>query len=211
MIKATNLFNQWADSGKDHGMALNHGPSVDFMLDLIPNSIFKNPFSFMDIGCGNGWVVKKVSEYKNCIYALGIDGAEKMIKKAMLHDNKSKYLELDINNLESYNFQNNLGVEYFDIILSMEVLYYLISPEITLKYLHSKLLNQGGCCIIGVDHYLENTPSLSWKYDLNVDMCTYSISEWKDIFIKAGFINVKTLQYGANKNWKGTLVIYGEK
>ena len=210
MIKATNLFNNWVDLGKDNGMVLNHGPSVEFMLNLIPGEILAKNFSFMDLGCGNGWVVKKISQHEKCAFALGIDGAKKMIKKARSNDTTSTYLELDINDIDSYEFKNNSQLRSFDVIFSMEVLYYLKSPKKILEYIQSKLLKKGGCCIIGIDHYLENTTSLSWEKDLNVSMCTYSISEWKHLFIESGFCNIKTYQCGQKKDWEGTLIFYVE-
>ena len=205
-MEATNLFNQWVDLGKDNGMALNHEPSVEFMLNLIPSDIFNKNFSFIDIGCGNGWVVKKVNEYKNCAFALGIDGAEKMIKKARSNDPKSQYLKIDINNIKSNEFNLDLDVRSFDIVFSMEVLYYLQSPETTLKHIRSHILKEGGYCVIGIDHYLENTASLSWEKDLNVSMHTHSISEWENMFKEAGFHNIKKHQFGKKKNWEGTLI-----
>tara|TARA_B100001250_G_scaffold334740_1_gene300741 strand:+ start:127 stop:762 length:636 start_codon:yes stop_codon:yes gene_type:complete len=211
MIDATNLFNNWVDLGKDNGMVLNHGPSVEFMLNLIPQDILMKYFSFVDIGCGNGWVVKKIREYEKCQFSLGIDGAKKMIKKAKLNDSQSKYIQLDINNLESYQPNIDFSVASFDVVFSMEVLYYLKSPEITLQYICSKLLKEGGCCIVGIDHYLENKPSLSWEEHLNVPLCTYSINEWKEMFNSAGFSTVKQYQFGQEKDWSGTLIFYAEK
>ena len=108
-MKAINLFNHWVDLGKDEGMEVNHTPSVNHMLHLIPSNILDSQFSFLDIGCGNGWVVKKMSSFKNCIRSVGVDGAEKMIKKAILKDEKSEYLVLDINEIKHYH-------EDFDII-----------------------------------------------------------------------------------------------
>ena len=33
-------------------------------------------FSAVDVGCGNGWVVRKLQSHDKCEYAMGIDGAE---------------------------------------------------------------------------------------------------------------------------------------
>ncbi|MBF25185.1 MAG: nodulation protein S NodS [Flavobacteriales bacterium] len=203
-MKAINLFNKWVDLGKDEGMVTNHSPSVDYMLNSVSDSIVNRPFSFLDIGCGNGWVVRKISKIKNCTLSLGIDGAKKMIDKAISLDNKSKYLHLNINNLNHFTSK-------FDVVFSMEVFYYLDHPYSTIDYIVSSILKDNGCFVIGVDHYLENTPSLSWKTDLDVHMCTFSIEEWKSFFHKSGLKNVKASQYGAKNDWKGTLVIYGEK
>ena len=203
-MNAINLFNKWVDLGKDDGMVINHRPSVDYMISLIPPSKINKQFSFIDIGCGNGWVVKQVASMSKCSCAVGIDGAVNMIKKARLKDQKSDYLQLDINNLDSYKKQ-------FDIVFSMEVLYYLSSPKNTLSHIYSNLLNDGGCCIIGIDHYLENKPSLTWEKQLNVPLCTFSISEWTKVFNSAGFKNVNFFQFGKTEKWAGTLILYAEK
>ena len=50
-----------------------------------------NNFIFLDAGCGNGWVVRKVSKLKNCTKAIGIDGSKKMIEKAKSLDYINKY------------------------------------------------------------------------------------------------------------------------
>lgn len=203
-MNAINLFNNWVDLGKDDGMVINHRPSVDYMISLIPPSKINKQFSFIDIGCGNGWVVKQVASMGKCSCAVGIDGAVNMIKKARLKDQQSDYLQLDINNLDSYKKQ-------FDIVFSMEVLYYLRNPKNTLSHIYSHLLNDEGCCIIGIDHYLENKPSLTWEKQLNVPLCTYSISEWTKIFISVGFKNVNFFQFGKTEKWAGTLILYAEK
>ena len=203
-MNAINLFNKWVDLGKDDGMVINHRPSVDYMISLIPPSKINKQFSFIDIGCGNGWVVKQVASMGKCSCAVGIDGAVNMIKKARLKEQQSDYLQLDINNLDSYKKQ-------FDIVFSMEVLYYLRNPKNTLSHIYSHLLNDEGCCIIGIDHYLENKPSLTWEKQLNVPLCTYSISEWTKIFISVGFKNVNFFQFGKTEKWAGTLILYAEK
>ena len=203
-MKAINLFNHWVELGKDEGMEANHAPSVDYMLHLISSNILESQFSFLDIGCGNGWVVKKMSSFKNCIRSVGVDGAEKMIKKAILKDKKSEYLVLDINEIKHYD-------EAFDIIFSMEVFYYLNNPQKTLQYVFNNLLNKDGFFIMGVDHYFENQQSLSWPQDLSVHMHTYSISQWEGIMKAVGFSNVSSFQFGKKKDWAGTLILSGKK
>ncbi len=203
-MKAVELFNNWVDLGKDDGMERNHTPSVKYMLNLIPDRIKNSKFNFLDIGCGNGWVVKQISDTESCNLSVGIDGAEKMISKAKLNDTNSKYYQLNIDNLSSYN-------EHFDIVFSMEVFYYLKNPQNTLNHIFQSLLNKNGCFIMGIDHYQENTPSLKWPIELEVDMWTHSILEWKKMFQNAGFTNIQVSQVGHKNDWQGTLVIYGEK
>lgn len=203
-MKAVELFNHWVELGKDDGMEVNHSPSVNHMLDLIPRHVLESTFSFLDIGCGNGWVVKKMSSFQNCVRSVGLDGAEKMIKKAISKDEKSEYLVLDINEITHYH-------ESFDIVFSMEVFYYLNDPHTTINYIFNNLLNKDGVFIMGVDHYLENSQSLSWPKDLNVHMHTYSISEWEEAMKAAGFSNIFSFQFGKKNDWEGTLILSGTK
>ena len=65
------IFSEWVDNGKDNGMELNHCDSVNAMLNQVLNNA--NNYSFIDAGCGNGWVVRKVSKSSNCLRAIGID------------------------------------------------------------------------------------------------------------------------------------------
>ena len=203
MSRAIETFNVWAKNNKDEGMERNHAFSVKKMLDLIPSDILSTKFSFIDIGCGNGWVAKQIRANPNCVKSVGIDGAEKMIKKAIAKDSKSQYLRLDIEQM-SYK-------DEFDIVFSMEVFYYFKDPLKVLSYIYKNILKSGGCMLIGVDHYLENKSSLSWSKDLNLELKTYSIEQWKSNFNEVGFSNIKTFQFGAKENWEGTLVIYCEK
>jgi len=173
------------------------------MLELIPSRVVNNHFSFLDVGCGNGWVVRKVQKIQKCIKSVGIDGAEKMIKKAIQNDSQSKYLKLDIETMDY--------TEKFDVVFSMEVFYYFKDPFKVLEYIYQNILKQKGCLILGVDHYLENKSSLNWSQSLNLDLKTFSMDDWCLKIKDLGFSKVEKYQFGAKEDWGGTLVIYAEK
>jgi len=199
---AVSVFNKWAEKGKDVGMENGHQESVNYMFDQI-KPYLRKPFSALDIGCGNGWVVRKFNKFKNCKSAIGVDGAKKMIEKAKAVDAKNKYICADL--------LTWIPTQKFDIIHSMEVLYYLEEPDRLLKKIYTKYLNENGCFIFGIDHYLENKPSNCWPVDVGVNMNTKPILFWIDEMKIAGFKNIKYFQFGAKDDWLGTLVIYGEK
>ena len=50
-------------------MEHEHAKSVQKFLNSIS---FDKPFSFLDVGCGNGWVVRKIAEMKLCKWLLEI-------------------------------------------------------------------------------------------------------------------------------------------
>ena len=79
-------------------MERGHAASVAEMLayamaKIIPS---KEQFTAIDIGCGNGWVVRKVSSDKKCINAIGVDGSIHMIEKAKMLDDKNEYFCSDL-------------------------------------------------------------------------------------------------------------------
>ena len=77
MDKTTNLFNSWAKAGRAEEMEVGHGVTVGKFLGSIS---FDKPFSFLDIGCGNGWVVRKIAQLPKCKKAMGIDKSKNMVK-----------------------------------------------------------------------------------------------------------------------------------
>jgi 2-polyprenyl-3-methyl-5-hydroxy-6-metoxy-1,4-benzoquinol methylase len=68
MKKATDVFGEWAENGKDIGMEEGHAISVEEMLNfsLDERALINKNFSFLDIGCGNGWVTRRVSTNSLC-------------------------------------------------------------------------------------------------------------------------------------------------
>ena len=201
-ISAVDLFSTWAEMGKDGGMETGHAPSVEFMITKsIPR--LNDDFSAIDIGCGNGWLVRKLDSFENCLQCTGIDGSESMIAKA-------KKIDPD-GNFFCQELPGWAPDEKVDLVISMEFLYYLNEPLKFLSELNKNWLNENGILAIGIDHYFENTSSLSWSESLGVSMTTLSIQEWAKGFEDAGFSNIEFYQYGSKENWSGTLVIVGQK
>ena len=62
MRQATDVFGEWAEKGRDIGMAKGHAVSVSEMLSFVikERKELDKKFSFLDLGCGNGWVVRDV-------------------------------------------------------------------------------------------------------------------------------------------------------
>lgn len=198
MRPATDLFSEWADSGRDEGMEKGHTASVNAMLDLLLEGR-KAPFTAIDIGCGNGWVVRRLEQHPLCTKASGVDGAPSMIAKARSVDPNGDYVEAMLPQWRP--------ATPVDLIHTMECLYYLHDPLTFLVTLHDEWLNPGGRLVIGVDHYRENPSSLDWGVSLEVHMTTLSIAEWTEGLTRAGFEDIEARQIGAKENWSGTLVL----
>ena len=200
--KATEIFSQWVLDGKDEGMEKNHSDAVNVMLDEIIGSQ-TDPFSIIDAGCGNGWVIRKINNHPLCVKAIGVDGSKDMIDKARsLHSNGTYFHSdlMDWSPKEKVNF-----------VHSMEVLYYLREPEKLIMHILEHWLMEEGTIIMGMDHYKENLNSHSWPTDLNTYMNLMSIKEWIKLFKDCGVSQVVSLQTNESQNFPGTLVLKGKK
>ena len=200
--KATEIFSQWAISGKDIGMETNHSPAVDVMLDHLIG-LQTSPFSIIDAGCGNGWVIRKISSHSLCERAIGVDGALEMIEKARSFDGNGQYFHSDL-----LEWVPNEKVDY---VHSMEVLYYFKQPEQLILHIVENWMNPNGAIIMGMDYYEENLKSHSWPEDLNTYMAMLSIDDWITLFNDCGLSKVTAFQTNANNDFPGTLVIKGKK
>ena len=79
MDKTRKTFDEWAFSGRAELMQKEHSKAV---LRFLKTVNFETPFSFLDIGCGNGWVVRYIAKLDSCKKAVGIDHSANMIKNA---------------------------------------------------------------------------------------------------------------------------------
>ena len=201
---AAEVFDEWARLGKDAGMEKGHAASVEEMLSaaLSMVSSLGDRFSSLDVGCGNGWVVRTLAAHPHCSRAVGIDAAPAMIEKAKEIDHQGEYHLTDL-----MEWQPDEG---FDLIHSMETLYYLDDPGAGIRRIAS-WLNEGGVLVLGVDHYLENPESHDWPKSVRTRMTTMSTSEWQDAVKAAGLTVEKTWQAAPSSDWPGTLVILATK
>ncbi len=180
-------------------MERGHAPSVKEMLELAIPKV-KDGFTAIDLGCGNGWVTRMLTEL-GASHSEGVDGAEAMINKAKETDSSHKY---------SHGYLPEWKPEQrFDLVHSMEFLYYLHDPVEMIATIHNNWLNDGGILVAGVDHYKEHEESLTWPEHVGVHMTTLDIAQWKNAMIAAGFADVEIHQVASSDNFPGTLVMLG--
>ncbi len=205
MKQATDVFNEWVHRGKDEGMERGHAPAVKEMLDAALNKVSSNgtTFEFADLGCGNGWVVRMVAAHAGCASADGFDGAQNMIAKAKNIDSKNGY--------HIAMFPQTKPPKKYDLVHSMEFIYYLREPKVMLQSIHDDWLSNGGWAVIGIDHYAENEESLSWPEALDVHMSTFSEKQWIAMWHEVGFEDVRSWRAGQQSGKSGTLAIIGKK
>ncbi|MFL2871950.1 MAG: class I SAM-dependent methyltransferase [Pseudohongiellaceae bacterium] len=203
MRKVRDVFDEWAESGKDLGMETGHADAVEEMLEfsLKERSEIGEQFSFLDLGCGNGWATRNVYREPLCNRAVGVDGANKMIINARSRGLGEHYVHAD---LATYDPK-----ETFDLIHSMEFVYYLADPEELIYRIVNSWLNEGGRLIFGLDFYFENTESHTWPKKLNIPMFMLKETEWINLFKATGLKEVTSWRANETTDWAGTLVITG--
>ena len=206
MEEVRKTFDKWAQNGRAELMEVEHGKNVSKFLQTIS---FDKPFTFLDVGCGNGWVVRKIAREDKCKKAIGIDVSKKMISqsKKKRNNKKESFFHTDI---ESWKYKGK-----FDFIFSMESLYYANSIEKALEKIF-KLLKPRGQFFCGTDFYTDNKATVRWANIMKIQMHLHSKKEWREFFQNSGF-KVKTKHIKDLKNkkkWKrefGTLFIIGTK
>ena len=203
MREARAVFDEWAESGKDLGMETGHADAVEEMLEfsLKERSEIGEQFSFLDLGCGNGWATRNVYREPLCNRAVGVDGANKMIINARSRGLGEHYVHAD---LATYDPK-----ETFDLIHSMEFVYYLADPEELIYRIVNSWLNEGGRLIFGLDFYFENAESHTWPKKLNIPMFMLKETEWINLFKATGLKEVTSWRANETMDWAGTLVITG--
>ncbi len=206
MDKVRKTFDKWAQNGKAELMEIEHGTNV---LRFLKSISFNKPFTFLDVGCGNGWVIRRIAAEKNCKKAIGIDKSKKMIiqSKKKAKNKKEEFIHTDI---ESMRYKGK-----FDFVFSMESIYYADSIEIALEKIY-KLLKPRGQFFCGTDFYTDNKATTRWAKIMKIQMHLHSKKEWRKFFKETGF-EVKTehlKDLKSKKKWKheyGTLFITGTK
>ena len=134
MESPIKVFSNWVISGKDEGMEKGHSPAVKNMLEYSTKKL--TDYSFIDAGCGNGWVVRNIGSDPKCNKAIGVDGSSNMIEKAQKLDVKNEY-----HCSELMSWRPNKKV---DIVHSMEVFYYFENPDKLIKHIYNDWLIKGG-------------------------------------------------------------------
>jgi predicted TPR repeat methyltransferase len=198
---ATEVFSTWAAEGWDQAMAEGHERAVREMIDAAMSALgAASGITAIDIGCGNGWVVRMLRKHRVFRWVTGVDGSADMITKARKIDPEGDYV---LAALSTWTPPTRVN-----LVHGMEVLYYLADPVAFLHRVRDEWLEPGGVVILGVDHYTENKPSLAWPGRLGVRMTTLSETDWRAGLHAAGFSDVRVWRAAA-RGETGTLAMLG--
>ena len=176
MDEVARTFDAWASNGRAEKMEREHGRSVTGFLG---SARLGSGFSLLDVGCGNGWVVRHALSELGCGRAVGIDKSLGMVRRAraMTRDRRAEFVHAGL---------ESLGRRRFDYVFSMESLYYAESVPAALAKAY-RLLRPGGRLFCGTDFYADNAATAKWARMLGIRMHLLSEAEWRKLFRAAGF------------------------
>lgn len=209
--RTREVFDTWAQDGRDSGMERGHGPVARRILSRLH---LPRDGTFLDIGCGNGYAVRWAARHAPDGWAVGIDLSPRMIQRA-------RELSSDLDNVrfEVTAFpEHPLLPASFDAIFSMEVFYYFPDLRHALEATRD-LLKPGGKFACAVDFYEENEASHGWTGYVDAYMRLMSQDEWKAALDEAGFARVRqervvVPEEEATEEWHstvGSLVTWGRR
>lgn len=199
--RVQRVFDDWAVRGRAEGMEASHAP---FVRQAFHRLALAHDAWYLDIGCGNGYTVRWAARAAPQGRAVGLDLSPEMIALA-------RTLSADLPNTEFHEAafpEHPLPRDRFDVILAMEVFYYL--PDLAAALAETcHLLRPGGHFACMVDFYMENEISHSWPSDVGVEMTLLDEAGWRAALEAAGFGDIEQHRLRlspeeASEPWKAT-------
>lgn len=198
---AGEVFDAWARDGRDDGMQRAHGPVVRRIFDRLE---LDGTSRYLDIGCGNGYTVRWVASQFGST-AVGLDASREMIARASA-------LSIALPNVSfvcSSFPRHSLPAATFDVIFSMETMYYMLDLHEALTAVLN-LLSPGGIFVSAIDYYRGNRASLGWPGYVGAEMKLMSARNWRRAFEGAGFQSVSQTRLvlpatEARERWHATV------
>ncbi len=179
-------FNSWVREGKSEGMERRHRRLAQLMFDRFE---FAPDDRVLDIGCGDGWTARMLSERLPEGAVVGIDVSDEMIREA-------RRLSGELDNVlfaPAPAEQIPWAEDYFSQVISIESAYYWPSPEQVAKEMF-RVATYGGKFHLLFNYYTENPYSHEWPAGMELTMQLKNAGEWVDLFATHGFEHVSAEQ-----------------
>jgi arsenite methyltransferase len=185
-IKVREEFNQWATDGRGDEMEDHHLPITEPVLPLMA---LQPHDRVLDIGCGSGWLCRRLSRLVPEGQVVGIDIAPEMVRRAGAA--RRKYANLNF--MEGAADSIPCESSSFSKIISVESAYYWPDPAASLREMF-RVLSEGGSAWILINYYAENPHAHQWGPIVNVPTRLLSTDEWMAFYRDAGFGDVQYRQ-----------------
>ncbi len=175
-------FNRWAEAGRGEGMEQDHLPITLPVLEKMQLAPTDN---VLDVGCGVGWLSRRLSKLAPEGRVVGMDISDEMIRHA-------RRSSVDFDNvmfIAGEVAQIPWQPHFFSRVISVESSYYWPDLAAGLKDIF-RVLREGGSAWILINYYRDNPHCHQWGDLLAVKTHLLSAEEWAGQFSAAGFTNV---------------------
>jgi len=175
-------FNRWAEAGRGEGMEQDHLPIT---LPVLEKMRLAPADSVLDVGCGGGWLSRRLAKLVPDGRVIGMDISDEMIRHARRASADFHNLMFVTGEVTEIPWQANI----FSHAISVESSYYWPNPAVGVKDIF-RVLHEGGSAWILINYYRDNPYSHRWGSLLAVPTHLLSSEEWSGLFRDAGFSNV---------------------
>jgi arsenite methyltransferase len=175
-------FNRWAEAGRGEGMEEDHLPIT---LPVLEKMRLETTDNVLDIGCGAGWLSRRLAKLAPEGRVVGMDISDEMIRHARRASVDFHNLMFVTGEVAQIPWQPN----FFSHTISVESAYYWPEPVAGIKDIF-RVLRDGGSAWILINYYRDNPHSQQWGKLLAVPTHFLSAEEWVRLFRDAGFKDV---------------------
>lgn len=175
-------FNRWAEEGRGEEMEAHHLPIVEPMLALMK---LQSSDRILDLGCGTGWLARKIATMITDGEVVGVDVSDEMIRRAQAASSGAARVAYRIGIAERIPSADG----YFTKVISVESAYYWPEPARGLREI-LRVLAPGGSAWVLINYYRDNPYCHQWGPLYNTPAHLLSAEEWAGQFHAAGFADV---------------------
>lgn len=175
-------FDDWARQGRGKGMEHGHG---DVVRQVVESLDVRPGHQILDLGCGTGWATRILAQRGTG--ATGIDVSPEMIAQAKELTSFTIRARFEVCPFETLDFPD----AKFDLVFSMEALYYAVDLDKALSEI-LRVLKPGGTVEIVIDCYAERPMTAEWSEEMGLELHHLAEAEWRGRFEAAGFSDVTT-------------------
>ena len=141
--------------------------------------------SVLDVGCGAGWLARRLASLVPQGRVAGIDVSDEMVRRAQRASTDFGNLAFNTGEVS----QIPLGANAFHHVISVESAYYWPDPAAGVREI-LRVLRHGGSAWILINYYRDNPHCHQWGKLLAMRTHLLSAGEWAELFRGAGFSKV---------------------